>query len=614
MKLGYIYTVTSDGYDDEKVRINVGDWSSIVEDERQLWLKYSVNGESIAMTLVRDGVVFAITRIIGGDRADDNITTWVFIPSKIQITGSQIKLVLEAIKEINKAGTKKVTQDTFIGDEILAIDYPEKRYMPLSNPSMGSELAGRYPTIDFSMEEILAMPYQEYYTKYKYVFLFNKKNEIKNGLIDLSNENMIETICVLPPSSESIQNIFGSSGVIVKFLDGRVFNTPETVKKGQSINLIAEKDACIPIRVEAKAFMDEKEIEISTANQQWRRIISNNLFEVRDSKSGKTIVSAIKILDSQYNDAEKSLPETRLSNVLIKVTANGYEPFRGEVDLSLGAASILLDKIMEKETYTYWTNAGHEVKVTISGYGAKSRNPLQGYEVKGKNLVYIPERNDDRYKSYRTESPRNTKKRRFAWAEFCYGIIFSILLCLIVWGGIRVYDYFFYNKKQYTENTESATEPIAEETNATEARPSLDQAIAYLDNKDGVWQRDSLINYPKLDGLFEELNSYEFSKILKRESELRNSKNFKKICDAIRSNQNKQLSGTFCGEGDNSITVSNYEKKLNKPVEQTKVPANGGVASDAAKKAQESSDNTSASQNATGNKNTKKQKSKRGGV
>lgn len=53
---------------------------------------------------------------------------------------------------------------------------------------------------------------------------------------------------------------------------------------------------------------------------------------------------------------------------------------------------------------------------------------------------------------------------------------------------------------------------------------------------------------------------------------------------------------------------------MNKTIEQSKTPTNGGVASDAAKKAQNSSNNTPASQKATVNNPTKDQKSKRGGV
>ncbi|MBD5340870.1 MAG: hypothetical protein HDR94_04775 [Bacteroides sp.] len=595
MKLGYIYTVTSGGYDDEKVRINAGDWSSVVEDERQLWLKFSDNGESTAMTIVRDGVVFAITRMIGGDRADNNITTWVYIPSKVKITGSQVKQVIDAIKEINKLGTKKVSQNSFMSIDILAYDYPEKKYAILLSPSEGKELAGRYPTTDFSMVEILGHSFQEYYTKYKYVFLFNQKNEFKEGLVDLSNQDIIDTICVLPPSADNIQKIFGSSSVVIKLSDGSVFNTPFVVKKGQPISLTAVKKDCIPMRIMGQAFKDEAEIEISSINQPWKRIISN-LFEVTDAKTGKVIPSKCRILDSHYDELEKSIPEDRLRNVRIQVTSNGYEPFDGEVNLSHGVKTIPLEKIMEKETYTYQTKAGDDVKVTISGPGAKSKSPLQGYKVNGHKLIYVEptlvHNGSCLQDTVLTVGENTPKKRRFAWMEFCYGIISVILLMFILYGGIKFFHpTFFKDMLQYSK--EYSEDITIDDSDVNMVTPTLkdtakEQAIAYLDNQTGKWDRDSFNRYPVLECLFEELNTYQFDKILNRESILSGSRNFKDVLDAIRINKHKKFSGSFCPENDFQITVSRYIDKLNKPEEQKAQASSEGIARKAAIDAQDS--------------------------
>ena len=134
-----------------------------------------------------------------------------------------------------------------------------------------------------------------------------------------------------------------------------------------------------------------------------------------------------------------------------------------------------------------------------------------------------------------------------------------------------------------------------------------------MDNEGGVWQRDSLIKYPELEGLFEEMNSYDFSKILNRDSKLRESKNFKLVYDAIINNQGKSFNGNFCGDKDYTITLQNYIKKLNKTVEPTQTPA-GGVASEAASKAQKTPTATSAKQNSGSNNSSSNQKPRRGGV
>ena len=592
MKLGYIYTVTAGGYDDDRVRINTGDWSSVVDDERQLWQKFSVNGESIAMTIVRDGVVFAITRIIGGGRPDDNITTWVFVPSTLHITGSQIKQVIEAIKEINKVGTKRISRESFMGNETLALDYPEKKYRITFNPSMGNELAGRYPTTDYSMEEILGLPYQESYTKYKYVFLVSQKSDLKSGLTDLSTEDIIESICVLPLSEARILDIFGSSTVTVKFQDGRAFNSHIIAKKGQIIDLIAEKKDCIPLRLKGQAIADEKEIEISKDSQQWRRVISPNLFKVEDSKTGIAIISGVNIyiLDPQYNNQNKSLPENRLKKVSVRITAKGYEKFEGEIDLSGGSVTIPLSRIIEKETYSYENEFGDNIKVTISGPGAKSHSPLKGYRVNDHKLIYTPEElPDDRgYHTHDLYNSHHKHRRGFAWSEFCYGMLTVVFLALICWGGVYLYDTFFDENiptRSVNDSADSSNPTTSGGDSTDSVKTTRAKAMAYLDNETGVWQRDSLIKYPELEGLFEELNSYQFDKVLKRESGLKESKNFKKICDAIRANSGKQFDRHFRDDGICAITVSKYIDKLNQAVEQAQTNTSAGVASEAAKKA-----------------------------
>ena len=582
MKLGYIYTVTSGGYDDEKVRINAGDWSSVVEDERQLWLKFSDNGESLAMTIVRDGVAFAITRIIGGDRADNNITTWVFIPSKIQITGSQVKQIVEAVKEINKLGTKRVSLDSFMSNDILAADYPEKKHPVLFTASKGDKLAGRYPTTDFSMEEILGNAYQEYYTNFKYVFLYNQKNDLKEGLTNLSNYDIIETICVIPPSAETIKRIFGSSNVKISFSDKSSFSTSRLVKKGHPIPLFAEKEGCVTMSIMGQAVADDREIEIPVGNYQWKRFISSDHFKVTDAVSGNLIPKySFEIKDSQYNRIENSLPENRLENVSIHVTAVGYEPYEGVVNLNRGTITISLEKKIESQTYKYYSGNGHELKVTISGVGAKSTCPLQGYEAKGQKLVYVGPTKEQRGAAVDSKgASKNSSKPRFAWKAFCLGAFTIIILMLILWGGLKLVNLIFNDKPQ---SLDVAIEAVDENTSNAQSddisdpNPSVDQAdldlnaaISYLDSNN-VWDKSELEKYPDLKGLFDDLNNMDTEKIVTIWAEvLKNSSNFKKVSEAAKKNLNnnwnpkqKEHDPTYnTNPGDYKINLINYTNWL----------------------------------------------------
>jgi len=62
-------------------------------------------------------------------------------------------------------------------------------------------------------------------------------------------------------------------------------------------------------------------------------------------------------------------------------------------------------------------------------------------------------------------------------------------------------NYSNYNAAYTPEGNDDASDQDAS------VEPSLDQAIHYLDTND-KWQRDSLIKYSELDGLFEDLNQY----------------------------------------------------------------------------------------------------------
>lgn len=70
------------------------------------------------------------------------------------------------------------------------------------------------------------------------------------------------------------------------------------------------------------------------------------------------------------------------------------------------------------------------------------------------------------------------------------------------------------------------------------------------------------------------------TRYLNRYPKLEKSNNFKKIYDAIKLNENNIFSGNYCGEGDYSITVSNYIKKLKKQTNLANSSNTGGGASD----------------------------------
>ena len=600
--------------------VNEGDWTKKVVDIRDILKLYNSEDESkfaMFMSFSENGTYITIARSISG-RGGDNTAAWIYIPNDIEVTGSDIISIIEVVKEelsAPKSNVERLAQ--IFAQNYRAIETAD--YIPSSIEKVFAKRnVGFYPLKELIGEK----RYQPIYSNY-HAILINDNDSMEivdKNLTDLTNEMLVETFVFCPPVKQDIPN-----GVSVHFNKSGypLFNKPVRVNKSERISLVFKRSG----------FEDIPYIDSVEENDQfcgvprfdWKKSISRDQFKIvaaNDSNVNLTDDATITINNVELKWHQPIIiSEHDARQAKVRFSVNGYEPTEEYIDL-LHAAKTITVKLHRAERVQSWKIElanGHTAVMDLrSKYlsGDKYESPIKGYSREDGVLWY---------------TNFGVIKQR------AIGFLMAVATFIVICLGVALFEWFDNHNFEWqlgwpplkvekigSYKAESSTTAELYSNNDNETFPSdqspvaedgsLSKALAYLDNEAGVWQRDSLIKYPELDGLFEELNSYEFSKILNRESKLRESKNFKKIYEAILINRDKPFNGNFCGEGDYSITVSNYEKKLNKPVEQPKVPANGGVASDAAKKAQNSSNNTPASQKPPVNNSTKEQKSKRGGV
>ena len=600
--------------------VNEGDWTKKVVDIRDILKLYNSEDESkfaMFMSFSENGTYITIARSISG-RGGDNTAAWIYIPNDIEVTGSDIISIIEVVKEelsAPKSNVERLAQ--IFAQNYRAIETAD--YIPSSIEKVFAKRnVGFYPLKELIGEK----RYQPIYSNY-HAILINDNDSMEivdKNLTDLTNEMLVETFVFCPPVKQDIPN-----GVSVHFNKSGypLFNKPVRVNKSERISLVFKRSG----------FEDIPYIDSVEENDQfcgvprfdWKKSISRDQFKIvaaNDSNVNLTDDATITINNVELKWHQPIIiSEHDARQAKVRFSVNGYEPTEEYIDL-LHAAKTITVKLHRAERVQSWKIElanGHTAVMDLrSKYlsGDKYESPIKGYSREDGVL---------RYTNFGVIKQR------------AIGFLMAVATFIVICLGVALFEWFDNHNFEWqlgwpplkvekigSYKAESSTTAELYSNNDNETFPSdqspvaedgsLSKALAYLDNEAGVWQRDSLIKYPELDGLFEELNSYEFSKILNRESKLRESKNFKKIYEAILINRDKPFNGNFCGEGDYSITVSNYEKKLNKPVEQPKAPANGGVASDAAKKAQNSSNNTPASQKPPVNNSTKEQKSKRGGV
>ena len=600
--------------------VNEGDWTKKVVDIRDILKLYNSEDESkfaMFMSFSENGAYITIARAISG-RGGDNTAAWIYIPNNIEVTGNDIIPIIEVVKEELSASKSNVERLT----QIFNKDYRTTEsadYMPSSREKIFAKRdVGFYPLKDIIGEK----RYQPIYSNYNVILIkdMDGMEIVDKNITDLSSEKMVETLVFCPPVKQDLPN-----GVTVHFNTSGypLFNKPVRVYKSKHINLVFKR-----IGFEDIPYMDsveENDQICGVPRFDWKKSISRDQFKVvaaHDSNVDLTDDATITVNNVELKWHQPILiSEHDGQQAKVRFSVNGYEPAEEYIDLLHAATSITV-KLHRAERAQSWKIElanGHTAVMDLrSKYlsGDKYESPIKGYSREDGVL---------RYTNFGVFKQR------------AIGFLMAVATFVVICLGVALFEWFDNHNFEWqlgwpplkvekigSYKAESSTPTESYSNNDDETTPSdqssvnedgsLSKAIAYLDNEAGVWQRDSLIKYPELVGLFEELNSYEFSKILNRDSKLRESKNFKKICDAININSGKQFNGNFCGEGDYSITVSNYEKKLNKPVDQPKASANGGVASEAAKKAQKSSSNTPASQKTPVNNPTKEQKPKRGGV
>ncbi|MDE5870222.1 MAG: hypothetical protein K2H18_08305, partial [Muribaculaceae bacterium] len=530
MKLGFSYRVCSGGADSKVVTVNGGAWTNIIDDKRTIWTRYRINDTSMALTFVPDGMVVVVSHLVGGARPDDNVTTWIFVPSRVIISGAELLQVIRVVREINKMGTRNVTEATFINNPVLSKDYPVKAIAPAVRPSQGVKFAFRTPGPAASLEQILSLPYQSYYAPYKFIFLYETPGTGVQELTDFTSIPLEENVTVLPPSPAAVAQAFGPGQIVVRLDDGQMFNKPITRNKGERLSLQIEKQGCQPIDCMADVTADGAEVALPMQRQGWVRIITSNNFIIRDAATGRNVPSANVTIYGPDGRRTNNIPEENISKVNIQVTAPGYETVKKVENLSQGRVEIRMNRVAERKTFICNTRDGRKVQVTLDGVGATSANPIDGYSAQGDSLVY------------KGSGSAGGGKNGFAWKEFVMGAALIILIGLVCWGGSALIGKFFGEK----EVTEEVVEIETPETDVTDEDANVEEvqikaACEYLDNHE-KWNRDEMLQIPKLEGLWELLNEYRFTELEKYDY-LKDSPKFRELVSTINASTKMIESG-----------------------------------------------------------------------
>lgn len=584
-KLGFAIKFASQGAGNAIV-CNKGQWTNKVVDIREyLKLFNGLQGTDNIVTFMSfdDGGCFLTQlRAISG-RVGDFLSGWIYIPNTIEASGEDIMNTYNYVRKI----LFQSNLNDYISDieSFFSKEYPKKEYAASYVPSSGEEFGVRFNDMYYSMKEILDIDrYQPYYSKYKAIFLLDKDGEVKISkeqvakFKDLTKRNIDKTCIFKAPSPEEVRLL--GRGTKIVFQNNQEFKSPVLTKKGDKVQLYAIRDGFEPVALPLVMIQEDGQVmSIDPQTVKWLKRIKPSMFVVTNRKHEpieKGVRISINGTDVTYQEA--LIAEEDCRQALVKVSASDYETSEQKQNLLNGYCKIVLNRKVKSFQATVELANGRSAEMTIESKYLPSthESPLKGYDYDQENSIL-------KMNSW------------FVWKQRLWGFLGGFVLALIVLflkiDTSKDNGYPMPGDEKKVQPTEATTTggTNEQESQVTEVNDSetatdtytLEDALKYLDEKN-VWTKSEMDQYPDLQGLFEDMNNFYLSRLLKAWStKLASSQRFKKVCESANKTETNgwnprqgSHNPTYNQPNDEQINLTNYINWLDR--DQTPPATNTG--------------------------------------
>lgn len=580
-KLGFAIKLASQGAGNA-IECNKGQWTNKVVDIREyLKLFKGLQGTDNIVTFMsfdEGGCFLTQLRAISG-RVGDFLSGWIYIPNTIDASGEEIMSAYNYVRNILSQSNLSDLKDDI--ESFFSKEYPLKEVVAQYSASKGQLYGVRF--LDkrphyYNLKEIVGENrYQPYYSDYKAVFLLVEGEEVAitreatNSFKDLTNIEIVKTSILVPPSNATLQALGRGTKICRK--DGSDFNQPLLANVGSKASLILYRSGFENIDLEVNITPERTVLDFSKVEIIWKKKISSSMFTIRTSKNEK-IDYEVRIFvngkDITFRDVLLSEESCRQAHV--KVSAPDFEDFEQNCNLLTGGLDITLFRKVKQNKIVVKLINGAQGEMTIESKYLPSNydSPLKGYEF------------DEDYHGNKVLKLSSL----FVWKQrlwgFCAALIVGILLIAYTafdaWNdthqfkfGLPPWEELSTTQQDYTDDSTSVNGFQNQDENQGESEQnssedtSLDVAIKYLDNN-STWTKSEMEKFPDLQGLFDDMNTFNFSKLLNNwQDKLSNSKQFKKVFESAnktyRNGWNPKQGShnpTYNKSDDEQIRLTNY--------------------------------------------------------
>lgn len=572
-KLGFSIKLASQGAGNA-IECNKGQWTNKVVDIREyLKLFNGLQGTDNIVTFMsfdEGGCFLTQLRAISG-RVGDFLSGWIYIPNTIEASGEDVMNTYNYVRNI----LSQSNLNDYISDieSFFSKEYPKKEYAASYVPSSGEEFGVRFNDMYYSMKEILDTDrYQPYYSKYKAIFLLDKDGEVKISkeqvarFKDLTKLNIDKTCIFKAPSPEEVRLL--GRGTKIVFQNNQEFKSPVLTKKGDKIQLYAIRDGFEPVALPLVLIQEDGQImSIDPQTVKWLKRIKPSMFVVCNRKHErieKGVRISINGTDVTYQEA--LIAEEDCRQALVKVSASDYETSEQKQNLLNDYCEIILSRKVKSFQATVELSNGSLAEMTIESkyLSSTQESPLKGYDFD---------------QDYHGNSILKMNSW-FVWKQRLWGFLGGLgVLALIVLS--LMIDTWIDNgcpmpwDEKKVPPTEAPVAGVSNEQGSQVAEESesaadtdaytLEAAVKYLDEKT-IWTKSEMEQYPDLQGLFEDMNNFNLSRLLNEWStKLASSQRFKKVCESANKTYTNGWNPsqgphnpTYNQPNDEQISLTNY--------------------------------------------------------
>lgn len=475
-----------------------------------------------ALSYIDEGILLRIIRTIP-PQAPHHLDATLFIANGLDISADELDEVVGHISQMVLAS--QITEDDMDSlHRLMARTYGYDSDAPAILPSAlhpASPAALQYGgDSDLTRADLWVDPYQPDWTAYSAVIITSADDKITCKCPEAPQP--LATYTLLPPKK--------SKDGFTPHIFRRPFDRPFRVTANQSIDIVWKMSGFEDIVEHISVTHDHMRCPTPETNVS-HKSISPAFFLITSRENDEPLLDCHITVNDIEIDRARSFSERELASARVRVEHPDHMTFDSRLDLASPAqVNIKLQKHNLRYCFSLpmQTPEGRgKVEFEILTSSEIKASPIEGYIATG----HISEGDAHVNPLRRSDTGAWLNNRRqwiFALAGLAVGIILSACVMML----------FGDSEPAPAANTETIVTDSAGNVETRVSSVSAD-AIAYLDNA-RIWDRSKMEAIAGLEGLFDQLNNYEFSAIIKRADSLAKSKNFAKVAAAARNAVDKK--------------------------------------------------------------------------